>query len=75
MANEIEEKLDEEDKGYYSYILKNKRQQYGLAIVLIVTYVIFAFVIAQNLVIKKDWGGAMLPLFMFGLPLILCFFR
>lgn len=63
-------KKSRNDKEYYSYILINKRQRFGLIVTLFFTFVVFMFIIARARFANTEWEDVLLPLLLFGVPLL-----
>ncbi|MBI2602232.1 MAG: hypothetical protein HYW48_04175 [Deltaproteobacteria bacterium] len=62
-------KSNRNEKEYYSFILINKKQRFGLILTLCFSFAVFMFIIARAIFAHRAWVDVLLPVILFGLPI------
>ncbi len=60
----------EDQKKYYSYLIRNKTMQYGFNLLFLSVYAGLVLFIFSSLVLETSWTNLIIPVLLLNLPII-----
>jgi hypothetical protein len=71
MAQAKTKKKDDRDRKFYSHLLINHTQRWGLFMLFMMTYAGIVFVLASSAFLGQSWYAVVAPVVLGGIPLII----